>query len=175
MKNKWYLSRSFVRKKIVRASVCASFLLSRVAPPPFITAPPSCARFFSLVEEFVVATASSTDASLTLSERRRRRSSWPYATTKPILKITFEFRVCALRDEHDEGEREARMGGKITFCSIPGLTCMDHWPLKKSSRFRTRVSFLKDNRSQFGVDSLYRIENKILLYKRIVKKVNMYI
>lgn len=113
-KNKWYLSRSFVRRKIVvRASVCASLYsyistssISFSHPLLFIFTPSSYARFVSLVVKFVVTTASSTDTSLTLSERRRRRSSLPYATTKPILKITFEFRVCSLCDERERDEEE---------------------------------------------------------------------
>lgn len=42
-----------------------------------------------------------------------RCSSWPYATRKPNLKITFEFRVCALdreRTAEKEGERGEGVG-----------------------------------------------------------------
>lgn len=114
MKNKWYLSRSFVRRKIVvRASVCgASLLLSSrsVFSHPFLYIHTIFMRLFRFTYQKFVTTASSTDASLTLSERRH--SSWPYATTKPILKITFEFRVCMLCNERDERERERERSKK---------------------------------------------------------------
>lgn len=144
MKNKWYLSRSFVRKKIVRASVCASFLLSRFAPPSFITAPPSCARFFSLVEEFVVHHC----------VHHRRLFNTEQATPTPLvvalrddethpknnLRIS---NMCAPRWTHDEREREARMGGKITFCSF---TLVSHGPLtaKKKSALTNSLWFLNN-------------------------------
>lgn len=141
MKIKWYLSRSFVRK-IVRASVCAScsylYLPSRV--PSFISAPHSHKSSFLLTYRRVRRHHCVLHRRLFNTERATStslRSSWPYATTKLILKITFEFRVCAPRDEHEmrEKEREVNVWGEITFAAL----CMDHWPLKK---IITLVKFL---------------------------------
>lgn len=66
---------------------------------------------------------------------------WPYATGKPILKISVEFRVCALSamwtQQRWEKERERRKGrrGKNNILQPRwSHVCIDHWPLKKSSR-----------------------------------------
>lgn len=123
-KKKSNFSRSFVRER--------SF--GRRCTPPL---PSSCllflpllflhSRFSSLVlhrsfshfsKEFVT-TASSTDASLTLSLSMPLCSSWPYATRKPNLKITIEFRVCALdRKRRRERARQRREEGGRDFRAL---------------------------------------------------------
>lgn len=120
MKSKWRVffsvDRSFVGI-VVRASVRASFLLPSKSLSPF--APPflyiaTLARSFLTSRRGVFATAGVRHRRLFNTERARRRrcrSSWPYATTKSILKITFEFRVCALHGER-ERERGEREGGR---------------------------------------------------------------
>lgn len=112
-KKKSNFSRSFVRE-IVRTSVYAS---PPLFPSLFLPLLFLHSRFSSLVlhrsfshfsKEFVT-TASSTDASLTLSLSMPLCSSWPYATRKPNLKITIEFRVCVLdRKRRRERARQKR-------------------------------------------------------------------
>ena len=100
-------------------------------------------------KEFVVTAASSTDASLTLSRCLSAVpfcSSWPYATRKPNLKITFEFRVCALdrkRRERERANQRRKRGGREISAA----------PLFNSQRATNELSRCSSHRGSTEIDS----------------------
>lgn len=113
-------------------------------------------RSFSHFSKEFVTTASSTDASLTLSLSMPLCSSWPYATRKPNLKITIEFRVCAL-DRKRRRERARQRRRRWERFPRPCLICNI---LHTVHYFFTRISMIFLSRIQDYI-TLFGIINSL--------------
>lgn len=104
-------------------------------------------RSFSHFSKEFVTTASSTDASLTLSLSMPLCSSWPYATRKPNLKITIEFRVCAL-DRKRRRERARQRRRRWERFPRPCLICNMLHTVEHFHYFFTRILIIFLSRIQ---------------------------